>query len=239
MSVSTTIFAGISKCSVRADLAVRPDPACRIGRDQYRETINSRSASVVGRFHIRNERETRLAAERGGGGSVAWRGLRHPRRGTGRHREPGQLRRRGGARFSAGDEALARAPSAHRALSRDRSETHARGGARSIAATKRAHAFRGRQARPTPTERCARQSARGQDGCATASAGIRTCSCWQADGVPPAACALALAARAFDRRAPRRASSRAFSSTSPRRCGGGSPPCGPSGSEARPPHLLL
>src|SRR5262252_2491538 len=74
--------------------------------------------------------ETRLAAERGGGGGVARRGTRHPRRGTRGDRRSGQVRGRVGARLPPGDEALARAAALGRAVSRGGGEAAARRGAR-------------------------------------------------------------------------------------------------------------
>src|SRR5258708_38652458 len=62
--------------------------------------------------------ETRLAAERGGGGGAARRGARHPRRGTRGDRRFDQVRRRRGPRLPPRDEALARAAALGRAVSR-------------------------------------------------------------------------------------------------------------------------
>src|SRR6266568_5484649 len=74
--------------------------------------------------------ETRLAAERGGGGGLARRGPRHPRRGTRRDRRFGEVRRRRGTRLPPRDEALARAAALGRAVSRGGGEAAARRGAR-------------------------------------------------------------------------------------------------------------
>src|SRR5262245_65963133 len=82
-------------------------------------------------LYISDAGETRLAAERGGGGGVAWGGPRHPRRGTRGDRRSGQVRRRRGTRFPPRDEALARAAALGRAVSRRGSAGAARRGARS------------------------------------------------------------------------------------------------------------
>src|SRR5258705_10947489 len=74
--------------------------------------------------------ETRLAAERGGGGGAARRGARHPRRGTRGDRRFDQVRRRRGPRLPPRDEALARAAALGRAVSRGGGAAVARRGAR-------------------------------------------------------------------------------------------------------------
>src|SRR5216684_3115957 len=96
-----------------------------------------------------HERETRVAAERGGRGGVARRRPRRPRRGPRRHREPGEVRCRGRARFPPGDEALARPAAARRAVRRRGRPPAARGGARSRPRARRRaqRAVRARRAR--------------------------------------------------------------------------------------------
>src|SRR6516164_2805826 len=75
-------------------------------RPPMRHDVAFRHDNVV---YFPDAGETRLAAERGGGGGVARRGARHPRRGTRSDRRFDEIRRRRGTRLPPRDEALARA----------------------------------------------------------------------------------------------------------------------------------
>src|SRR5215469_17300348 len=101
-------------------------PACMLS-SPIRHDIAFGHDNVV---YLSDAGETRLAAERGGGGGAARRGARHPRRGTRGDRRFDQVRRRRGPRLPPRDEALARAAALGRAVSRGGSEAAARRGAR-------------------------------------------------------------------------------------------------------------
>src|SRR5216684_931601 len=117
------------------------------------QTLLCRALLSPGRAYrpitLPHERETRVAAERGGRGGVARRRPRRPRRGPRRHRGPGEVRCRGRARFPPGDEALARAAAARRAVRGRGRPPAARGGARSRPRARRRaqRAVRARRAR--------------------------------------------------------------------------------------------